>query len=130
MTYQERAKKCLETFDGKYVYHDSDLTEESFIDGYIFGCIDQLKMDKAELVHEPDNEEGITSEELAHQSYGAKFGRKEVIDKACEWLYAMLSPIHPIIMRDENDEDMLWKRSAGELVKMFREAMKNTNRNL
>lgn len=45
MTYQERAKKCLEAFDGKYVYHDSDLTEESFVDGYIFGCVDQRKSD-------------------------------------------------------------------------------------
>ena len=45
MTYQERAKKCLEAFDGKYVYHDSDLTEESFVDGYIFGCVDQRKRD-------------------------------------------------------------------------------------
>lgn len=35
-----------------------------------------------ELVHKPDDPEGITAEELKHQFYGAEFARKEMIEKA------------------------------------------------
>lgn len=35
-----------------------------------------------QLVHKPDNTEGITSEELAHQLYGVKFGKQIMLAEA------------------------------------------------
>lgn len=48
--------------------------------------VDVCEAYRQELVHAPDNEEGITAEELAHQLYGARIEKQEMIDKACEWL--------------------------------------------
>ncbi len=40
-----------------------------------------------QLVHEPDNPEGITSTELSHQIYGHDYGKQQTIDRACQWLH-------------------------------------------
>lgn len=38
------------------------------------------------FVHDPDNPEGITTEELKHQLYGADFARKQMLEKFMNYL--------------------------------------------
>lgn len=64
---------------------------------------------QSQLVHRPDNEDGITSDELNHQIYAYRYA----IDKAAEWLYA---------------NDFGIGMSKRELIDKFKEAMEKPKR--
>lgn len=73
--------------------------------------VDVCEAYRQELVHTPDNEEGITAEELAHQLYGASAQKQIDIDKACKWmkihLPMVLDRYYPEGNNDIPDADVL-----------------------
>lgn len=128
-TLEKRAKNWTGTYprllDNEYTNDDvSAMIENS----YIQGATDQHKIDERELVHEPNNEEGITSAELAHQLYGAKCQKKIDLDKAVE---VYTNELHQIIKIVNGIGEMYGAKELGEVfsvegcIEDFRKAMED-----
>ena len=124
-TIEKRAEEYMNNYpnmdDSHYDYYVKD--------GYIQGATDQRKIDERELVHEPNNEEGITSAELAHQLYGAKCQKKIDLDKAVE---VYTNELHQIIGIVNGIGEMYGAKELGEVfsvegcIEDFRKAMEES----
>lgn len=81
------SKKRFDEFVHDYPKHNNQQKRRLFM--FIFRLGAEWALEQ--LVHKPDNLEGITSEELAHQFYGARYGKQLAIENACEYLYGSLN---------------------------------------
>lgn len=80
-------------------------------DGFFQGALWANK----QLVHKPDNPEGITGDELSHQVYGYEFGYKNAIDKACNW------------MAEHIERETFNRRCILDIIDDFRKALEGSD---
>ena len=103
---KERAKEALNKYDHNIYYHYSELTEDSFVDGYIEGATEQQAID----------EEFYTAEMLRVERE-AKEQRLITIGKACEWLGYCLPEMEYITNASA------LRQNKKEFIESFRKAM-------
>lgn len=85
---EERAKKALEEYESKLKYHKTICEDDFFEDGYIKGATEQKAIDDAELAKVEKSWIENSDSLNIHLAFnmGKIQSKREMIDKACEWL--------------------------------------------